>query len=121
VTVYVDDARIPATVGRIKGRWSHLFADELTELHEFAVAIGLRRDWFQAHDRRWHYDVTDSMRARAIRAGARPVTWREAPAIMRERDGLPPLPAVDQPRAPGCGERVELVQDSLFPELSEGR
>lgn len=88
MTVYVDDSRIAATVGRIRGRWSHLFADTESELHEFAAAIGLRRSWFQGapeHGRLWHYDVTDSLRQKAIRAGARSVTWRESVAIMRER------------------------------------
>ena len=108
MTVYVDDARIPATVGRITGRWSHLFADELAELHEFAAAIGLRRAWFQDRPRTWHYDVTDSMRTRAVRAGAQAVSWREAPVIMRERDARPPRAA--QPHT------AEMVQGSLFPE-----
>jgi hypothetical protein len=31
----------------INGRWSHLFADTTTELHEFAASIGLRRAWFR--------------------------------------------------------------------------
>jgi len=100
MTVYVDNSRISATVGRIRGRWSHLFADTEHELHEFAAAIGLRRSWFQGgqeHGRLWHYDVTDSLRQKAIRAGARSVTWRESVAIMRERDGLRPFRSAPMP------------------------
>lgn len=81
VTVYIDNARIPATVGRLRSRWSHLTADTKDELHAFAERIGLRRDWFQTcvtgrlrcppetcpH---WHYDVTESKRVEAVAAGA---------------------------------------------------
>ena len=73
MAVYVDDARIPARVGRIRARWSHLYADSQDELHAFAASIGLKRAWFQPGkpiggkpSRLWHYDVTDAMRARAI-------------------------------------------------------
>jgi Protein of unknown function (DUF4031) len=81
MTVFVDDWRQQARVGRLQARWSHLFVgphDELDELHAFAESIGLRRSWFQ--DKRWphaHYDVTDSKREQAIAAGATPITWRE--------------------------------------------
>lgn len=95
MTVYVDDARIPATVGRIKGRWSHLFADSQDELHAFAQSIGLKRAWFQPGkpiggkpSRLWHYDVTDSVRARAIAAGARAINIRELRGIIDARDGI---------------------------------
>jgi uncharacterized protein DUF4031 len=77
MTVYVDNAHIPARVGRITGRWSHLVTDnpDLTELHEFAASIGLQRRWFQTgkHAFRPHYDVTDSKRTAAIAAGATPI------------------------------------------------
>lgn len=100
VTVYVDDSRIPATVGRIRGRWSHLFADSRDELHAFAQAIGLQRAWFQDDEAGlWHYDVTESKRRQAVRAGARAVTWREAVNIMRQRDGLPPIGGPAAPAA----------------------
>lgn len=33
MTVYVDDFRVPARVGRINARWSHLTADTQAELH----------------------------------------------------------------------------------------
>ena len=47
MTVYVDSLRIPATVGRITARWSHLVADSDDELHAFAARLGLRRAWAQ--------------------------------------------------------------------------
>jgi hypothetical protein len=101
VTVYVDDARITARVGRTAGNWSHLFAgpwDDVAELHALAAAIGLRRAWYQDH--RWphgHYDVVEPRRQAAIAAGAVPVTWRETGRMMAEaRDrgpGNPPAEA----------------------------
>jgi hypothetical protein len=81
MTVYVDDWRQPARVGRLTARWSHLTvgpADGLDELHEFAARIGLRRAWFQ--DQPWpraHCDVTESKRQQAITARAVAITWRE--------------------------------------------
>jgi Protein of unknown function (DUF4031) len=86
VSVYVDDSRIPARVGRLTARWSHLLADSPQELHGFAERLGLRRDWFQdlPHGR-WHYDVTESKRVEAIRLGATPITWRQAADIIRAR------------------------------------
>ena len=95
MAVYVDDARIPARVGRIRARWSHLFADSQDELHAFAASIGLKRAWFQPGkpiggkpSRLWHYDVTDAMRARAIAAGAQPAGIREFREIIDRRDGV---------------------------------
>lgn len=98
MTVYIDDARIPATVanGRTRhaSRWSHLFADTEAELHEFAARLGLRRSYFQPTRPRgdgqpspfWHYDLTEGKRRQAVRLGAREVPWRQAPAIMRANE-----------------------------------
>jgi hypothetical protein len=109
MTVYVDNARIPARVGRISARWSHLFADTQDELHAFAASIGLKRSWFQPGrpiggkpSRHWHYDVTDAKRAAAIKAGARPVSIRDYPAIIGARDQLTRIPD-DQWACERCG------------------
>jgi hypothetical protein len=85
VTVYVDDMRRAATVGRIRARWSHLIADDRDELHDFAARLGLRRSWFQDHPTRWHYDVTDSVRTRAIALGAQPITYLDVGHILIAR------------------------------------
>lgn len=79
MSIYVDDIRIPATVGPYTARWSHLFTDtaDLTELHQFAQSIGLRGAWFQDKESGAHYDVTDRLRHKAIRAGARPIPWQD--------------------------------------------
>jgi hypothetical protein len=89
VTIYIDDMRRPARVGSLRGIWSHLFTDSVdqTALHEFAAALGLKRGWFQVYERTpWmnHYDVTDSVRRKAIQAGATEVVYiTETGAIMR--------------------------------------
>ncbi len=95
MSVYVDDFRIPARIGRLSARWSHLTADDREELHAFAARLGLRRAWFQTCKNtracpsercpHWHYDVTDSKRAQAIRLGAVPITWRQTGDIIRAR------------------------------------
>jgi hypothetical protein len=97
MTVYVDNARIPVTVGRVRGRWSHLTADRPEELHQFASLIGLRRAWFQARCRygkcperdgacrHFHYDVTESRRDQAIAHGAQAIDIRELGDIIRAR------------------------------------
>ena len=70
LTVYVDNARIPWRGMRM----SHLQADSLDELHDFAERLGLRREWFQPGSRpeAAHYDVSDSKRSEAISLGAIP-------------------------------------------------
>ena len=94
MTVYVDNARIPARVGRFAGRWSHLTADTPAELIAFAAQIGLRQEWFQTCKRpchktlpcvHWHYDVTDLKRDVAILAGAKPIDIREMGALTSAR------------------------------------
>jgi hypothetical protein len=73
VTVYVDDMRMPARVGRIQAKWSHLMADSRDELVAFAELLGLKRVWLQNKSSGVHFDVTDAVRERAITAGAVPI------------------------------------------------
>lgn len=65
MAVYVDSEEIPWR-GKL---WCHLVADSLDELHDFAAQLGLRRSWFQSRNYP-HYDVTVSVRQRALRLGA---------------------------------------------------
>lgn len=73
MSVYVDDARIPARVGRVSGRWSHLMADSLPELLAFADRLGLDRRWLQDKASGVHFDVVDTKREEALRLGAVPI------------------------------------------------
>lgn len=92
MSVYVDDAGIPAKVrngSRVHdSRWYHLTADTPGELHRFAEGLGLKRSYFQGgekHGDLWHYDLTEGKRQQAIKQGAQQVTWRDMPGICRNR------------------------------------
>lgn len=96
MTVYVDNFRTPATVGRIRGRWSHLTADTQDELHAFAARLGMDRKWFQEQCKtrcapegqpcpHWHYDVVDAGRTAAIALGAKAINLREMGALISAR------------------------------------
>jgi hypothetical protein len=100
VTIYVDDANIPATVRNGSrshtSAWCHLTADTQDELHEFAARLGLKRSYFQPGrplggkpSPFWHYDLTAGKRAQAVALGAREVSARELPAICRAREAAP--------------------------------
>ncbi|NPT34230.1 DUF4031 domain-containing protein [Paraburkholderia xenovorans] len=66
MAIYVDDERI-SWRGK---QWCHLVADSLNELHDFAQQLGLRRSWFQERSIYPHYDVTVSVREKALTLGA---------------------------------------------------
>lgn len=67
MTVYVDDSCLSW-----RGRsWCHLVADSVAELHAFAAQLGLRQEWFQYRTMYPHYDVTVSVKQRALALGAR--------------------------------------------------
>ena len=85
MAVYVDEL-----VWESRGRmWCHLLSDSAEELHRFAVRLGLPRSAFHARPGRpWrdHYDVPDALRPRAVRLGAREITFHEAGGhILRRR------------------------------------
>lgn len=73
MTVYVDDTYKLALGLFRRMKMSHMIADTTAELHEFAKRLGLKRSWFQ----RDHYDVSMSVRTRAIALGAKEITFRE--------------------------------------------
>jgi hypothetical protein len=91
--ICIDSAFIPAQVGKIYSRWCHLFTDEprnpeaLESLHRFAASLGLRRSWYQAGSILPHYDVTENMRIKAVRFGAREVTREEVREVMTKMYG----------------------------------
>lgn len=77
MTVYVDNLFTYPTTLRHK-TWCHMATDgDLSELHELAQRIGLKRSWFQNHATHPHYDLTPNKRALAIRLGAVPVSSQE--------------------------------------------
>jgi Protein of unknown function (DUF4031) len=86
MAVFVDDMYLypMGRFGRMK--MSHLIADTDEELHAMAATIGVARKWHQApprHDS--HYDIAQSMREKAIAAGAIAITLRQCSAMTLRR------------------------------------
>ncbi len=82
MAVYIDHPKNHD--GRV---WSHLTADTPEELHEFAVRLGSRLEWFQDKGYKWHYDVPASRFQQALHLGARLITSREMVRLMQGRRG----------------------------------
>ncbi len=73
--IYVDAIKKTPPTDPTGGRWRwknycHLFGDDLKELHALALRIGLKLNYFQNLKDFPHYDLTKTMRSRALRAGA---------------------------------------------------
>ncbi len=81
--VYVDDMR--ASYGRMK--LCHMVADSIDELIAMANTIGLDRKWYQPQSHP-HFDVSLTMRARAIENGAVLVDRRELVEAMKRHRAL---------------------------------
>ena len=80
MTVYADNMRGYARIDRggrtVTGQWSHLLADDPDELAAFAARLGLRPGWLQEPDTpREHYDIVETVRRRALAAGAVPISY----------------------------------------------
>ncbi|MEO5317615.1 DUF4031 domain-containing protein [Arthrobacter sp. CC3] len=90
MSVYVDDAFIPAKVrsGRLThdSRWCHMTADSTEELVALAVQIGLQAKYIQ-YPGTWkeHFDVTEPKRRQAVALGAIEVGWKERVMEMGKR------------------------------------
>ena len=82
MSVYVDDAYIPAIVrsGSLThdSRWCHMTADTTEELVAMAVSIGLQPNYIQFPGT-WkeHFDVTEPKRRMAVAKGAVEVSMRD--------------------------------------------
>lgn len=86
MTVYVDDMYL-TQMGRFgRMRMSHMIADTPEELRAMADTIGLARRHIQyeGHPAE-HFDVSMEYRARAISAGATPITMRDLARKIRDR------------------------------------
>lgn len=78
--VYVDNLR---DYGWRHGPSCHLIADSVDELMEFAVGMGLQREWFQAKSTP-HFDLTADGRKLAVEHGAIELDQRQLVAKIRE-------------------------------------
>ncbi|MFG6197430.1 DUF4031 domain-containing protein [Nonomuraea sp. JJY05] len=71
MTVLIDPPNWPGPRGLM---WSHLVSDRsLEELHDFASRLGVPERAFD----RDHYDVPETVHARAVELGAEAVSSRE--------------------------------------------
>jgi chloramphenicol O-acetyltransferase len=78
--IYCDDL---IDYGWDNGSSCHLFADDISELHNFAREIGMKRVWFQNDTRLPHYDLTAKRRITAIKNGAKEVDRKFMRAFIR--------------------------------------
>jgi hypothetical protein len=85
VPCYVDSVRDYPDARLRHTRFCHLLADTREELHEMADALGVPERFFQDHPWRWHHDLPEQLRARAVELGAREVTLHEVGALLRRR------------------------------------
>lgn len=64
----------------------HMIADSTPELLAMADRIGVARKWIQcAGTPREHFDICLTKRAKAVAAGAKELTWREAGELAMKR------------------------------------
>lgn len=78
MAVYVDNFYTTGAgqFGRMK--MSHMIADTRKELLAMAYKLGLQKKWIQSYNTtREHFDVSISVRQKAIELGAIEITFRE--------------------------------------------
>ena len=82
---YVDTVRDYPTAGLRHTRFCHLLADTREELHAMADALGVPRRYVQDHPWRWHHDLPEPLRPRAVALGAKEIDLHEVGALLRQR------------------------------------
>ncbi len=82
---YVDTVRTYPGAGLRYTRFCHLLADSREELHAMADELGIPRRFFQDHPWRWHHDLPEHLRARAVQLGAQELTLHEVGVLLQQR------------------------------------
>lgn len=84
--IIVDNMRLSTRVKAIDAEWSHLtcIPMDLKELLDFGRKIGLKVTWLQIGGSHIHFDVTESMRIRAIHNGAKEVSIKEYVELVQQ-------------------------------------
>jgi hypothetical protein len=82
---YVDAVREYPDAGLRHTRFCHLLADTREELHAMAAALEVPHRFFQDHPWRWHHDLPEQLRERAVALGAREITMHEVGALLKRR------------------------------------
>lgn len=85
MSVYVDPL-LPCILNKNwKYNYScHLVADTITELHEFAMWLGLKPSWFQ-NKTIPHYDLTSNKRKQAVKLGAVEIDKKQFAKFKKQR------------------------------------
>lgn len=90
--IYVDKLKIASNYKDLQAKkvgsrnnheWCHMWSDNIDDLHNMAIAIGMKKKWFQNDRRLPHYDLSPSRRRKAIKLGAKEVGIRELINHMR--------------------------------------
>jgi hypothetical protein len=92
MTVYVDNAFLKFR----NMLMCHLVADSTEELLDMARKIGVKVKWIQhaGQPGREHFDICQTKRNLALKAGAVPVSWPELAVMLRTRkNGILVTPA----------------------------
>lgn len=69
--IYIDYPKIRN--GRLS---SHMMADDLADLHTFAMVMGIKRCWFDSSRRHPHYDLTGERLERVLQV-LEPISSKE--------------------------------------------
>ena len=73
--IYVDPIRHYPQCRLPYKYWCHMATDgPLSELHQMAAQLGLRRAWFQHKPTHPHYDLIPGKRVQALRLGVQAVS-----------------------------------------------
>lgn len=85
MSCYVDALRSYPEAGLRYSEFCHLLADTREELDAMADRIGMPRRFLQDHPWRWHYDLPEPLRAKAVAAGAVEVSMRQVADLLKAR------------------------------------
>lgn len=81
--VYVDDMKAPFR----RMIMCHMIADTTEELVTMASRIGVAPKWIQKPGTKLeHFDVCLQMREKAVKLGAKEITWRELGEMCLKRE-----------------------------------
>lgn len=82
--IYIDIPTWQKSGAKSRKKYSHLIADSLQELHEFALKIKIKKHFFHSSAKIKHYDVAEEMFQIAVDAGAVIIDSREIVKLGRE-------------------------------------
>ena len=85
-------------------KWAHLLADDVDELHRFAMRLGIHRASYQGPPKTAvpHYDLTSYERRRAIAYGAIACSRDEIVVVLRRLRAVGPVGNAGSP----AGQRM---------------